>query len=197
MSTEGFYCATADCEFDVSEIFSAPRVCSIAKEKGRKPGFSIDIAQEDAVTGKSWDLSKQRDQSMLWGLLRRRRSRLLIASPPCKTFSRLQFLRKTQMADSESENGEKLLHAAVKACRMQHKMGLYFILEHPETATSWKDEQVQLLRGAAGVYEFVLDQCEFGLESEDELGKVPAKKPTRILTNMKMTITVMGQRCRG
>ena len=57
-TTGGFYYATADCEFDVSEVFSVPRVCGIAKEKGWKPGFSIDIAQEDAVTGKFWDHSK-------------------------------------------------------------------------------------------------------------------------------------------
>ena len=44
------------CEFDVSEIFSVPRVCLVAKEFGWRSGYSIDIREGDEITGRSWDL---------------------------------------------------------------------------------------------------------------------------------------------
>ena len=42
-----------------------------------------------------------------------------------------------------------------------------------------------------------LDQCEFGLLSEDELGKAPAKKPTSLLTNSVEVYRTMSVKCRG
>ena len=44
---------TGDTEFDVSEIFSAPRVCPLAEQEGFRRSYSIDVMHADKVTGKS------------------------------------------------------------------------------------------------------------------------------------------------
>ena len=83
-------------DFDISELFSTPRVTTVAKEKGWKTGYAFDVNHVDELTGMSWDLLNPRIQCKLWGILKHRRSRLLICSPPCRTFSSLQRLRKHQ-----------------------------------------------------------------------------------------------------
>ena len=124
-------------EFDVSEIFSAPRVALLASEAGLRGGYSIDCRWQDRITGKQWDLMQARDQAQLWGVLRRHPSRLLLASPPCTSFSALQRLRKTKMPEKQRREGLTLLEVAVKACRLQMWGGNHFILEHPAGADSW------------------------------------------------------------
>ena len=61
--------------------------------------------------------------------------------------------------------------------------GRYFVCEHPKSAVSWDNPNVAKLASTPGVMRTELDQCEFGLVSENELGKAPAKKPTSLLTN--------------
>ena len=68
--------------FDVSELFSAPRMCPVAAQQG------FDIAHTDRVTGKSWDLADSREQIRLWS------QKLLIVSPPATKFSSVQHSRR-------------------------------------------------------------------------------------------------------
>ena len=81
------------------------------------------------------------------------------------------------MPTSAREEGLKLLKVAVKACMIQVKSGNLFILEHPVGASSWKEECMLELGGMKGVHSWVLDQCMYGLESqdrpEDRAGEVP------------------------
>ena len=126
-------------EFDVCELFSPPRVTLVAKEAGLKSGYSLDCNWHDQTTNRMWNLLEKRDQSLLWGVLRRRPTRLLIASPPCTIFSSLQKLRKTPMPEDERQNGLELLKVAVRACLLQVKSNNLFIFEHPAGATSWNE----------------------------------------------------------
>ena len=182
-------------EFDISELFSPPRVSIVAEEAGLRGGYCLDKTCVDHVTGKSWDLNRQRDQAQLWGLLRRRPTRLLIASPPCTTFSSLQRLRKTAMPEAERLEGLELLKVAVKACQMQAKSGNLFLLEHPAGASSWKVDCLMDLSNMNGVQSLVLDQCMYGLVSADREGSAPARKSTRILTNMLGAERFLTSRC--
>ena len=161
-----------------------PRLCRLAARKGLKAGYSIDMATVDEVTGRSYDLRKENDQKIFWTLLARRSPKLLVVSPPCTTFSSLQYLRKTPMKDQEREEGVQLLRIGIRACRSQLRSGRGFIFEHPLTASSWQDEDMKKLREHPDVMELTIDQCMYGLASHDELGTAPAKKKTRILTNL-------------
>ena len=101
------------------------------------------------------------------------------------------------MPEKERLDGLTLLHAGVQACLMQCKLGLHFIFEHPVGASSWDDEEVMKLRRMEGVQELVVDQCEYGLISRDGDGFAPARKATRLLTNLSMASTVLSTRCSG
>ena len=171
-------------EFDVCELFSPPRVCKLAAEAGWRAGYSLDKECADEVTGKSWDFTQTREQAQLWGLLRRRPTRLLVASPPCTTFSSLQHLRKTIMPDKERREGQEMLAVAAKACMMQVKNGGQFIFEHPAGASSWQEPCMKALGALPGVQCMIIDQCMYGLKSQDREGIAPAKKTTRIMTNL-------------
>ena len=52
-------------EFDVGEIFSPPRVADLANKIGLKGGYSLDKEYMDKMTGKNWDLMKEREQAQL------------------------------------------------------------------------------------------------------------------------------------
>ena len=184
-----------DTTYDVCELFSPPRVCPVATEMGLRGGYSLDLTWQDEITGHSWDMMDVKNQNRLWNLLKRRRPRLLIASPPCTTFSALQNLRRTPMPDAQRRHGEILLGVAVQACRHQHRAGQFFLMEHPLTARSWRDTCVQDLLKLDGVYTIDLDQCEYGLRSRDERGVAPAMKPTRLITNMPHARVTLSKRC--
>ena len=141
------------------ELFSPPRVSVVAAEVGLRGGHCLDKVWHDRVTDRCWDLTRKRDQGQLWGLLRRRPTHLLMASPPYTTSSALQRLRKSEMPEEERRLGIELLEVAVKACRMQMKSGNFFILEHPAGASSWNEDCLKDLCNAEGVSCFVFDQA--------------------------------------
>ena len=74
--------------------------------------------------------------------------------------------------------------------------GRYFVYEHPKSAVSWDNPSVAGLAVTPGVMRTELDQCGFGLMSEDELGRAPAKKPT-LLTNSVEVHQMMSVKCQG
>ena len=75
--------------------------------------------------------------------------------------------------------------------------GRYLVYEHPQSAASWSNPNVDKLAATAGVTRAELDQCEFGLTSEDEVGRAPAKQPTPLITNSVEVVRAMGVTCKG
>ncbi len=77
-------------------------------------------------------------------LVKEKRSYLLIGSPMCNAFSQLQTLNFKNM--DEGRVGEIIDKATVhsefciKLYNIQADMGLYFLHEHPEGATSWNND---------------------------------------------------------
>ena len=69
--------------------------------------------------------------------------------------------------------------------------------EHPESAASWSNSSIEKLASTPGVMRTELDQCEFVLTPEDELGRAPAKKPTSLLTNSVEVNRAMGFKYKG
>ena len=172
-------------EFDVSEVFSPARVTVYAKERGLNAGYSLDLEHVDCITNRKWDLSIKREQQRLWSLMAKRPSSLIIASPPCTTFSTLQHLRRGGVPADEREYGLELLRVGIEVCARQHRAGRWFLFEHPKGASSWSEPEVQKLINMNGVFIVELDQCMYGLTSTDQIGRASAKKPTRFITNME------------
>ena len=86
----------------------------------------------------------------------------------------------------------------VEIAEAQMKDNLYFLFEHPKEAKSWKEvASLKALRSKPGVYEVVLDQCMFGLRSQDRYGPGFAKKPTRMLTNLPGLAELLHRICPG
>ena len=183
-------------EVDISEIFSPPRVTLVAKKRGLRGGYAADVNHIDPRTGRKWDLGSGGDKEAFQKMRAKCPSKLLIASPPCTAFSRLQTFNGGARPDQLRE-GRDLLRTAIEECRRQHVQGRWFIFEHPKLATSWKEKEVQELKNLPGVFEVDLDMCRFGLRSQDRHGEGAAMKSTKILTNMVAVTESLARRCEG
>eukprot|EP00973_Karenia_brevis_P013605 1846518-Karenia_brevis.AAC.1 len=77
-----------------------------------------------------------RKRCMHW--VRQAKPLVLILSPPCTTFSRLQNLNPwTDKREREMWRGSRLLKFAMELAQEQINQGRYFIFEHPQAASSW------------------------------------------------------------
>ena len=61
--------------------------------------------------------------------------------------------------------GDVHLKFCMTLAGMQMEGGRYFIYEHPKSAASWDNPDVNRLASTEGVMRTELDQCEFGLMS--------------------------------
>ena len=147
----------------VSEIYSPPRVTGLAKGLGLVPGMVLDLTVNDPDDDMPWDFNVERKRNKALKLMFTRRSLLLIGRPMCSSFSRLQNLNWGRMLPSEvtkvKEYGENHIKLALKMYNLQHEMGLYYLHEHPASATSWRREDVQELIKKTGGHKVVSDMC--------------------------------------
>ena len=179
-------------KIDIAEVFSRPRVTEAAKKFGLSVGEAIDIA-----TG--WDLSKKRARRRCLKWIRQNKPQVIMISPPCTAFSRLQGLSKWS-ANKERTlwTGVQLLKFAAAVAKEQVREERHFLFEHPASATSWSRPEMRSLSRLAGVVEVVGDQCMFGLTTRSATGKVrPAKKRTKFMTNIPEVKDELGVKCDG
>ena len=113
-------------------------------------------------------------------------------------FSALQTLyNKNKMEKSvwNHRMGEAVVmwNYALEVAELQVKKNRGFVLEHPSSASSWKESKVDDVLSLPGVKLISFDQCRFGLKSP--MGK-PMRKATRFLTNMdSVVVRFAGRRC--
>ena len=178
--------------FNVSEVYSPPRIAPAASQWGFQPGVSMDLR-----TG--WDFTKATHRNAAKKLLRDGQPALLIGSPVCTPFSRLQSLNKarTDPAVREKNLQEGIGHMkfCVELYNMQADKGGYFLHEHPEGAASWNLDFMQKLRRRTGIGEVTAHQCAFGLTSKDDLGEGLVLKPTRFLSNSAEVLQSLNRKC--
>ena len=79
------------CSNDVSEVYSPPRVVTVAAAAGLRAGFSLDLTVPKPEGG-VWDFSRRSCRDAALKLTREQRPYLLIGSPPCTAWSNLQNL---------------------------------------------------------------------------------------------------------
>jgi len=184
-------------KYTVVEIFSPPRVCERARERGIAGGWSLDWMHQDPITGQKWDLRRRHVQDKVLMMLRRDKPGVVVACPPCTLFSQLQNLSEapqTRVPEKWAEAVE-MVNFAAKVCTEQMKAGRKFVFEHPLTATSWSLESLVALRKTAGVFQATTHMCAFGMKSRDVDGEGLVLKPTRFLTNSEAIKEKLDQKC--
>ena len=80
---------------------------------------------------------------------------------------------------------------------IQRARGDYFLFEHPAYADSWKIEEITEFALLDGVMIEVADQCMYGLTTPgEETGEpMPAKKPTKFMSNSWCILHELSTRC--
>ncbi len=191
-------------DMDAAEMYSPPRITEMAEKLGMRPGWALDLTVTDPEDGLPWDFTDQAKRKKAKDMLRRDKPMMLIMSPMCGPFSKLQEVfnyPKMDPKDVEEKIREAMVHLkfTVEMCLLQHEAGRLFLFEHPASASSWDSEIIQSLAGVNGVHKTKFDFCMLGMTTTDKHGKrVPAKKRTAVLTNSDAIATLLrGAQCRG
>lgn len=187
----------------VCEVYSPPRVASVAETMGETAGWSLDLTTCDEQ-GRAWDFDDPACRRRAVQLVRQSRPFMLIGSPMCTWFSTLMSMNFPQMTEEQKEQGmaraRRHLAFSIYLYRIQLQEGRHFLHEHPAGASSWKDECVtSFMRAHPGLYTTVSHMCRFGMQStlEDRVTMAPVAKPTRWLTSSRHVAEALNRRCLG
>ena len=132
---------------DVTEIYSPARVNQLALKFGLAPGHSLDLTN-------GWNFAEPEARERAWKLIKQSKPYVVIGSPPCTMFSRLQELNCHMHREDPNWLQEfewlkaravKHIECCVEIYEYQLQHGRHFIHEHPWTAKSWNLDCVQTL----------------------------------------------------
>ena len=139
----------------IMEVYSPPRVNSMANALGIASGLSLDLTENDPEDGTPWDFTRKEKRDKAMDMVLGKRALLLIGSPLCTAFSRLQNWNFSKMSKERKEEivnaGREHLKFCMLLYRIQHENGMYFLHEHPHSATSWEMPEVKEVLGLEGV----------------------------------------------
>lgn len=179
----------------VAEVFNPGCFGKVAKKFNLIEGMAFDIELGHNL------LDPQKRQQVR-NYLRHVKPGLVLIAPPCKMYSSLQNLNKHRREGCEEtmktyirnrREASILLHFAIEICELCLELGLRFVLEHPWTATSWKDQQMKRLLRDQRVRLQCADQCRYGLHGDQG----PQKKTTGFLVNDMSLADFLSKRCEG
>ena len=184
----------------VAEIYSPPRITELAKEFDMLPGFALDITVND-YDGKPWDFDNMMMRKRCKNKIRTERPHLLVGSPMCTVFSALMNLNKDRMGPAKWEAmwawGMRHLLFAIECYELQISLGGYILHEHPQSATSWHVPEMVEFVAKHNLERLNAHMCCFGLQSSDDGGVGPVKKPTGFITNSKIIRDELSRKCDG
>ena len=150
----------------------------------------------------AWNFTRPGDRKRAWERIRAEKPFLVVGSPPCTMFSRLQLnLNAKKMGKVEWERrrreAEVLLVFAVAVYQLQAQEGRHFLHEHPAGATSWNHPAIVKLRAQRGVDTVVSPMCAFGMEttSAGGNGRAAARKPTRFMSSSTSILEALSRKC--
>ena len=182
---------------NITEVFSPARVARARKRFGLVPGESFDLR-----TG--YDLSDKDAQQYVRQRIDQSDSELLIASPPCTKFSRLQQLNIHVLGPEyeeklavDREAALKHIEFCIELLNSRVDKGRCVLFEHPALADSWQEPVMTKFAEIPGVECTVGDQCVFGLKTKGPPGEpdMAAKKPTRFMSNAWCIVDELSIRC--
>ncbi len=174
----------------VAELYSPPRVTAALPRPGcgqQLPrsrlvaGSTFDLYADAA--GVAWDFTRPGDRKLALDRLRAEEPYLVVGSPPCTMFSRLNVnLNSTKISKETWEKRLReatvLLTFAATVYALQVSAGRHFLHEHPAGATSWAHPTIAKLRARGGGGAVASHPCAFGLEtSTGGRGRAPVLYP--------------------
>ena len=168
----------------ICEVYSPPRVTSMARQMGHSGGWNLDPTVEDALGGQRWDLLDQERFEHACRRLRRDRPEVLILYPPCVSSLTVSSLSKAPREEIRQE-GEKLMLKALELCRIQRELGGVYVLEHPKSSHAWGIEAVKDFMGKSECCSRSLHRIAYGT------------KPSIVLSNNGVLVELLAARCDG
>ena len=149
------------------------------------------------------DFCKWSDRKLAKDLIHTQNPDCIIGAPPCTPFSiwnhgiHFKKMDKDKVREMLQE-GRLHLSFMCSLYRRQMARGKWLLHEHPASALSWREDDVEAIRRSLFVQTAVGDQCHYGLVTLPEHDKskmMPALKPTRFKTNSSVMISQWGKRC--
>ena len=135
--------------------------------------------------------------------MRRTRPLLLVMSPMCTYFSAMQNLSKDkrdpEVFKLNYDRAVSHLRFALELCEIQREGGRHYLLEHPLSASSWKEPcMIEFLACSDDATLVSSHMCQFGMTQIGDGGEpMPILKPTRWLTNSTRIATALNRKCDG
>ena len=135
--------------------------------------------------GEAWNFCKRADRKLAREMIERQDPDWIIGAPPCTAFSIWNHGINFKKMDREKvremlHEGRLHLSFVCSIYRMQMKKNKWFLHEHPATAMSWREDDIEAIRRSPFVQTVVGDQCQYGLvtpAAHDKSVMVPALKP--------------------
>ena len=185
-------------KMDVAEVYSPERITRVARQYGLKAGWSLDFTTADEH-GRPWDFDCVYMRNKAVRRLLKDKPTLVIGSPMCTEFSSWMSINHPRMArevvDERMRKARAHLEFCTKLYNLQISHGRYFLHEHPQSATSWREPCIQRIMGKTGVLKVSADQCQYGLLSRDKTGEGYVRKATSFMTNAPYVALQLQKRC--
>ena len=90
------------------------------------------------------------------------------------------------------------LNFCITLYRDQLQRGKHFLHEHPTSASTWKEESVELIASHPQVDIVVGNMCQYGMNIEEQPGIIkPVKKNTRWVSSSNALLERLKARCPG
>ena len=139
----------------IMELYSPTRINGIAAKAGVMPGLSLDLTTTDPDDGLPWDFNNPDKRKKALDKVLGKESLLLVGSPMCKAFSRLQnlnkFKRPREEVTADIKEGMTYLQFCCVLYQIQWEQGRYFLHEHPHSASSWDMPAIKSILDLEGV----------------------------------------------
>eukprot|EP00435_Cladocopium_sp_Y103_P045429 s3507_g13.t1 len=169
-------------QVDVSEFFSRPRLVPRCQFFDLIPGESFDFKDDEEL-----DLAAVNRRASVWKHIDQYDPRVFLLSPPCTLFSQLMKLWGRQAISEEKYQtrlvtAKQLWEFACEIAKSQLRRGHYFVLEHPDGASSWEEDCAVSLMQQDGVMVSRFDQRRFGLKAPGS--RQPIRKRAKLPHNI-------------
>jgi Reverse transcriptase (RNA-dependent DNA polymerase) len=141
------------------------------------------------------DLTSPREVSALLEHVATARPLIIIAGPPCTSFSSWSRLNRSLHYETwvvSRTVGERLARLVAMLCNAQLQHQRHFLVEHPAASEMWAMKEFQQLLQDRRVHQTVIDQCAYGLaDAEGTL----IKKSTRFMSSHPALLSALTQQC--
>ena len=164
-------------------------------------GGTYDVQVNPAI-----DLTRESVRQQVREDIDREDPLMLLGAPPCTVFSPMQNINQKHHVgeawEKRKQDGMDLLLFAIQCYWDQIERGMFFLHEHPATASSWDVVEVMELAAHPGVHIVTSDTCRWGMRVRDEIPEDQGqpylvKKPTIWMTNCKPMAELLSLQCDG